>query len=116
MPSPISLVTGTGLAGSLVYSSNSSAEPEGGVKESFPPASRYKERRVAFFGGQTSNCRHSFLPVSNSHALGSFPSPSSLRACMKNGNSILSRKYSPVLDPKLRLPNFSAPPRDHWPC
>src|SRR5271156_2665897 len=116
MPSPISPVTGTGLAGSLVYSSNFSAAAPGDLNESLPPASRNNERRAAFFGGQASNLRHSFLPVSNSHALGSFPSPSSLRACMKNGNSICSRKYSPVLEAKFRLPNLSAPPRDHPPC
>src|SRR5580658_979302 len=120
MPSPISPITGTGLAGSLTYSSKPSVVLVEREKESFPPASRWSERAVAFFGGQESKRRHSFLPVSNIQALGIRSSGADLRlfsrrACRKNGNSIFSRKNSPVFEEKLRLPNRSPSRRVHSP-
>src|SRR5208282_989761 len=72
-------------------------------------------RREAFLGGQTLNLRHSFLPVSNIQASGKLALGMPLRACMKKGNSICSRKYSPVLELKDRLPNLS-PSLDQPPC
>ena len=68
MPGAISPVEGTGLLGSLRYSSKPVAV--GALQESLPSASKYSERAVAFFGGQASKRRHSLRPVSNRYALG----------------------------------------------
>ena len=60
---------GTGLAGSLTYSSNDVLlSSEGGSNESRPPACKYSDFSVVFFGGQASKWRHWFVPVSKTFA------------------------------------------------
>ena len=128
MPNPgaTSPVDATGLFGSLRYSSKPDAE--GGLNESVPLESKYSDRAAAFLGGQASNRCHSLRPVSNRYAFGTAPSaeafsplPLPFKFCTKNGSSMFSRKKSPVLESKLRLPSVSpasarppaVPPRPH---
>jgi hypothetical protein len=63
MVGDVSLMYGTGLAGSLMYSSKP-LSATGGSKESFPSAAKYIDRVFALFGGHSSYLRHWFEPVS----------------------------------------------------
>ena len=67
-------MNGTGLAGSLTYSSNASASDSAGRLEGELAAGVEVERLAArrSCGGQASYCRHWFVPVSKTHASGSF--------------------------------------------
>src|ERR1017187_5835425 len=112
MPGAISPVEGTGLSGSLRYSSKPAAG--GALQERFPPASKYSERAVVFLGGQASKRRHWLRPVSNREALGMAlsafalsPLPVPFKFCTKNGSSIFSWKNSDVLDLNVKLPSES---------
>src|SRR5262245_21537131 len=92
---------GTAFAGSLTYSSNASAASRGGgLVASRDPAARYSSSGRVPFGGQLACLRHSFVPVSNASAFGSFSSPFPLRWKLKKGSSTWSRKYSAVFEPK----------------
>src|ERR1700722_5347009 len=120
MPGASSPVEGTGLLGSLRYSSNPVSV--GALHESLPLASRYNERATAFFGGHAAKRCHSFRPVSNRKAFGTSPSaeafsplPLPLRFCMNNASSMFSWKYSAVLEWKFRFPNVSPRSRAHPP-
>src|SRR4051812_4065283 len=94
---------GTGFAGSETNASNpADPPPSRSLSTGFPAsrvplASRKKSRGLADLGGQASYFRQMLVPVSNTHAFGNSPSPFPFRWNSKNGSSIFSRKYSPVL-------------------
>src|SRR3984893_14484275 len=121
IPGAISPIDGTGLLGSLRYSSKPLAA--GAVIDSFPPASRYKVRAAAFFGGHDSKRCHSLRPVSNKKAFGTLapaealrPVPLPFKLSTKNASSMFSWKYSEVGAVNLRLPSMSPLSRAHPPC
>jgi len=72
MPSVIFSKYGTGLAGSLTYSSWLSSDfvSAGGSSRSLPPAWKCSARGLAFFGGQASCLRQTLVPVSKTQASG----------------------------------------------
>src|SRR5579872_1709362 len=121
MPGAMSPTDGTGLFGSLRYSSTPAAA--GAVNDNLPSASKYSDFADADFGGQDSNRRHSFRPVSKRYAFGTAelasalsPLPLPFRFCTKNASSMFSRKKSPVFEAKFRLPSVLSGPRDQPPC
>src|SRR3982751_5394368 len=79
MPMLVLLMYGTGFFGSLTNSSNGFTSivlpPLKSPSPSTPPRRRYSDPATASFGGQASNFRHRFVPVSNTHAFGSLSSP-----------------------------------------
>ena len=118
MPGPSSPSTGTGLSGSLTYSSMPVAF--GGVPDEFPGGVEIKRFLGGFFrrpgiepkpliGARFQ--RDSLRELSRLWRL-SARRPLSLRFCMKNGSSICSRKNSPVLESKFRLPRVRRRPCD----
>src|SRR4051812_32574228 len=104
---------GTGWLGSLTYSSNA-APAAGFERDSLPSASKYSVAGWRFLGGHESRRLNSFTPVTNIQASGSFAGLS-FRYSMKNGNWMFSRKNSPVLMAKSRLPSVRPAPRVHPP-
>src|ERR1017187_2309384 len=119
MPGASSPVEGTGLLGSLRYSSKPVSVAA--LHESFPSASKYNERATAFFGGHASKRCHSLRPVSNRNALGTPPSAAAFRPLplpfgfgITRGSARFSRKSSAVLGGKFNFPTVArrsrAPP------
>src|SRR5579883_3150757 len=97
MPLRISVVKGTGLAGSETYESEvPGSEAAGAVKASPPLPRRYMSRVEACLGGQALKRRHRLAPVLNASTLGISNDPSPLSVMRKNGSMTCSRKNCPV--------------------
>src|SRR5450432_4810660 len=109
------LIYGTGLLGSLMYSSKGAPDSAGAFQPSLPLACRYRVRASASLGGQASSLRHWLVPVSKTKASGSLGSSLPFSQWLKNGNSISSRKKTAVLEPKCTLPRTSPSERDQPP-
>ena len=94
IPMAILSMYGTGVAGSLTYSSNPGLPPlDGGLKDNAPPTWKWSDCGVAAAGGHSLNRRHSLAPTSKTIAAGKSATsaagvPGVARCFRSNGRSI----------------------------
>src|SRR3954462_4701396 len=106
---------GTGLFGSLTYSSTPSSAAARSCRA--PRSPRNSCSGFTSAGGHALSFLNSFTPVANTYALGNpAGNGASFRWCMNQGNWISLRKYSAVLIAKARFPSVLPSPRDQPPC